>query len=147
MQIDFYALNKTSPEEASANIIKKALSQNKNILVRLENEVYANAFDNYLWTFDADAFIPHAQMMGDAKTYEKVLISDNEEFYEKYPFLLIMNNASFNDFEKFERVFWFFNYFDENIVAKTNLLKQKAQALGIKANSWRQNDKGVYIQE
>lgn len=143
-KIDFYALSLTAPEIAATKVISKAGDLGKKILARLENAAYAKAFDNYLWTYDPKEFISHGLITNEEKPLEQVLIGEASEMVVGVDYLLLLNNASFEGFEKFERVFWFFNHFDQDIAKKAQDLRDLAKNQGVEVNWWLQNDKGAY---
>jgi DNA polymerase-3 subunit chi len=139
-QIDFYELNKKSPEACSAQILEKC-SANK-VLVRLENSVYVKAFDDYLWTFDNDSFIPHAIFENAEANNPRVIITATSEIeLPEYKFLMLINNADFSNFTQFVRIFWSFNYFDTEIKKMAMELKEQAKNAGFISNWWQQNEK------
>lgn len=71
-RVDFYILAAQQVEQQwqfCARLIDKAVRNGNQILVQLDNEQEAKAFDDYLWTFRPNAFIPHT-LLSDEKAKE-----------------------------------------------------------------------------
>lgn len=62
IRIDFYIIKTPDPDADwlfSAKLIEKAYQLGHQIYVLCENEDMAIAFDEFLWQFNPDSFIPH----------------------------------------------------------------------------------------
>jgi DNA polymerase IIIc chi subunit len=62
IRIDFYIIKTLDPDADwlfSAKLIEKAYQLGHQIYVLCENEDMAIAFDEFLWQFNPDSFIPH----------------------------------------------------------------------------------------
>ena len=66
-QVDFYVLPETTSEARwlfACRLIEKVQRLDMDILVTLDNQQEAEAFDELLWTFKPESFIPH-QLLGE----------------------------------------------------------------------------------
>lgn len=111
-QIDFYILQ----ENASAarwhfacRLVEKAFRHGHNILITLDEDTDINAFDELLWSFKPESFIPHRILSptGSAAGAERVLISnhspDQNPFIREHSLLINLARnipAAFSDFER-----------------------------------------------
>ena len=62
MRIDFYVLNSDSADvrlNFACRLIEKAFRQNHRIYIQCDDQKKAEAFDDLLWCFRDDSFIPH----------------------------------------------------------------------------------------
>ena len=62
MKIDFYLIQDNAPQSAwlfSCRLIDKAYQAGHRIFVYLDHQADAYAFDELLWSFDPQSFIPH----------------------------------------------------------------------------------------
>lgn len=62
MRVDFYLLKKASlsGEQLACRLIEKAYERNHRVLVYCQTAHRAALFDDLLWTYQADSFIPHS---------------------------------------------------------------------------------------
>lgn len=63
--VDFYILQDTASEarwQFACRLIEKAFRQGHRINVALEDDADATAFNDLLWTFKPESFIPHQQV-------------------------------------------------------------------------------------
>ncbi|MEK6788466.1 MAG: DNA polymerase III subunit chi [Pseudomonadota bacterium] len=71
MEITFYVLAADAPLSArlttACRLVDKAWQQNRKILLQAANRAEAEALDELLWAFKAEAFIPH-HLVGDGPT-------------------------------------------------------------------------------
>ena len=150
MQIDCYALNKTSSELAAAKIIAKAYAEGKRLLVRAPDAQIARALDDFLWTYDPASFIPHARRdVVDAENSPVLIVHDAapQEAKDSRPYLVLLGPADASNLREFERVFWFFSRFDEAVPAGARELCETERTAGATANFWSQTEKGAFQSE
>ncbi len=98
-QVDFYILPETTSEARwlfACRLIEKVQRMDMDILVALDNQQEAEAFDELLWTFKPESFIPH-QLMGeksgqvdiifggDPGTHEGLLINLSSQIPDYFP--------------------------------------------------------------
>jgi DNA polymerase-3 subunit chi len=78
-RVDFYVIDGTDARERwrfACRVIDKAFNAEHRVLVWLENAADVQAFDDLLWTFAQDSFIPH-EPLGPESDWEEspVLLS------------------------------------------------------------------------
>ncbi len=57
--IRFYHLQTKTTEQALPELLTKALSQGRRIVVRAPDKAAVEALNDHLWTFRPDSFLPH----------------------------------------------------------------------------------------
>lgn len=71
MDITFYVLGADAPLSArlltACRLVDKACQQNRKVHVQAANRAEAEALDELLWSFKAEAFVPH-HLVGDGPT-------------------------------------------------------------------------------
>lgn len=111
-RIDFYIIEKGS-EEATENFIcrltEKAWSQNNAVYIHAPDEHQASKYDELLWTFNKDSFVPHNLLQDetDQSNAHNVLIG--HQVVEQNPItyhdvLINLNHEAPSFFSQFERV-------------------------------------------
>jgi len=111
-RVDFYIIEKGSDEATEkfiCRLTEKAWSQNNAIYIHTMDEQHASKYDELLWTFNEDSFIPHQLIQNDtdqSKT-KNVLIGHKaaEDISVTYHDVLInLNHEAPSFFSQFERV-------------------------------------------
>jgi DNA polymerase-3 subunit chi len=72
-EIDFHILGEDSDKarlKAVCTLIEQAFLGGERVLVWLEDEAALTAFDNLLWTFGDQAFVPHEPLAADPRASE-----------------------------------------------------------------------------
>ncbi len=104
-QIDFYVLPRDGSlpvVNAVGRIAEKALLRGHHIFVSVCGEEQAHSFDSALWTFRAQAFLPHALMGVDDK--EPVIIGWSEPPLEQNDVLINTTGVILDYFSRFTRL-------------------------------------------
>lgn len=104
-QVDFYILPDFTQEARRAfacRLIEKVYRMGMDILILLDNKEEAQAFDQLLWSFKPESFIPH-QLIGEQNP-APVQITYTEEFGEHHGLLLNLSNNIPAWFSRFERL-------------------------------------------
>ncbi len=108
-RIDFYIIEDGSTEAADTFICRlteKAWSQNNTIYIHTNDEPHTIKFDELLWTFKEDSFIPH-QLAADENNDKTVLIGHQNETdipVTHHDVLINLNDETPSFFSQFERV-------------------------------------------
>lgn len=103
--IDFYVLPEATREARwlfACRLIDKVYRLGHRVLVALDNEPDAKAFDELLWTFKPESFIPH-QLINGGKT-ASVEITYSAEAGDHHGLLLNLSSAIPAYFSRFERL-------------------------------------------
>jgi len=107
-RIDFYIIEDGS-EEATETFIcrltEKAWSQNNAVYIHTLDEQQATKYDELLWTFNEESFVPH-QLAATENNEKTVLIGykTTTEIPSHHDVLINLNYESPSFFSQFERV-------------------------------------------
>ncbi len=112
-RISFYVLkgnNEQDRQVFACRLIEKAYYQGQQIYVHTESEEQTKQFNQGLWTFRSDSFIPH-QIVDDNNTDEQnpVLVSHNASPPQLMNLLINLADEQPTFFSQFERVAEFVN--------------------------------------
>ena len=75
MQVDFYQLAGTPPEQVIASIAEKVLASDGRLLVFSEDEVLLARLDRMLWDQGPASFLPHGIAGGAQDSRQPILLS------------------------------------------------------------------------
>lgn len=104
-QVDFYILPETTSEARwlfACRLIDKVQRMGMRVLVALDSETDARAFDELLWTFKPESFIPH-QLLNAGKP-AAVEITFTQEAGDHQGLLLNLSKTTPPYFSRFERL-------------------------------------------
>jgi len=79
MQVDFYQLGGTAPEQVIANIAEKIIGQNNRLLIVAEDEQLLARLDRMLWDQGPTSFLPHALAGGPEDSRQPILLSTSPD--------------------------------------------------------------------
>lgn len=77
-RIDFYILRDDASDSRwhfACRLAEKAWRQGLSVLIHLDNDVDVKAFDELLWTFKPESFLPHQPLQSGQTPQERVAIS------------------------------------------------------------------------
>jgi DNA polymerase-3 subunit chi len=72
-EVEFHILSEDSDKarlKATCTLIEQAFHKGERVLVWLEDAAALSAFDNLLWTFGDQSFVPHEPLAADPQTSE-----------------------------------------------------------------------------
>jgi DNA polymerase-3 subunit chi len=79
MQVDFYQMGGTPPEQIIASIAEKLLAQGMRLLVVAEDDGFLSRLDRLLWDQGATSFLPHALAGGAEDARQPILLSTSPD--------------------------------------------------------------------
>lgn len=123
-RIDFYVLPETTSDARwlfACRLIDKVHRMGMRTLVVMDNETDARQFDELLWTFKPESFIPHQLI--DADKPAPVEITFNENSGDHQGLLLNLSNVIPPYFSRFERL-------SEIVIQETESLQTSRERFG-----------------
>ena len=79
MQVDFYQLAGTPPEQVIASIAQKVLAQDGRLLIVAEDEPFLARLDRMLWDQAPTGFLPHGLAGGTDDARQPILLSTSPD--------------------------------------------------------------------
>ena len=79
MQVDFYQLAGTPPEQVIASIAEKVLANDGRLLIIAEDEAYLARLDRMLWDQSPTSFLPHGLAGGTDDARQPILLSTSPD--------------------------------------------------------------------
>ena len=108
-RIDFYIIEEGSEEATDifiCRLTEKIWSQNNAVYIHVADEQHATRYDELLWTFSEDSFVPH-QLAAEENNEKMVLIGHQttaEIPTRQHDVLINLNHETPSFFSQFERV-------------------------------------------
>ena len=138
----FYHLERSSLEEVLPELLEKTLARNWHALVRSPDENRLSALDQLLWTWKDVSFLPHGLASADDADKQPILLSVHDDRANEAQCLFLLDGASFDNPDAYERTIVLFDGGDESAVNASRTLWKQASNDGRKVSYWRQSPEG-----
>ena len=109
MQVDFYQLAGTSPEQVIASIADKVLESDGRLLIVAEDEAFLARLDRMLWDQGLTGFLPHGAAGGADDARQPVLLSTNPDAPNQARNMLIADGTWREAALTYDRSFYLFD--------------------------------------
>jgi DNA polymerase-3 subunit chi len=138
MQVDFYQLAGTPPEQVIASLAQKVLAADGRLLVIAEDEPFLAKLDRMLWDQGATSFIPHGLAGGSDDARQPVLLSTSPDAPNQARNMLIADGTWREAALTYDRSFYLF---DNSTLEGARLAwKLLAGRDGVERRYWAQVD-------
>ena len=138
MQVDFYQLAGTAPEQVIAGIAEKVLGGGGRLLVVAEEEPFLARLDRLLWDFGPTAFLPHGLAGGSDDARQPILLSTSPDAPNSARNMLIADGQWRDAALSYDRSFYLFD--SSTLRAARIAWKQLAGREGVERRYWAQVD-------
>lgn len=138
MQVDFYQLAGTPPEQVIASLAQKVLAADGRLLVIADDEPFLAKLDRMLWDEGASSFIPHGLAGGPDDARQPVLLSTSPDAPNQARNMLIADGTWREAALTYDRSFYLF---DNSTLEGARLAwKLLAGREGLERRYWAQAD-------
>ncbi len=112
----------------ACRLVRKARAADMKVVVQLEDARQLNAFDEALWTFSEQDFLPHVSA-GDALAAQTpiILTHDANDPLPHHQVLINLSQRTPEHFARFERLFEILSTDEEDLVSGRERYKQYQQ--------------------
>jgi len=109
MQVDFYQLAGTPPEQVIANIAEKLLATEGRLIVVADDEGFLARLDRMLWDQGPTSFLPHALAGGIDDTRQPILLTTSPDAPNLARNMLIADGIWRDSALSYDRSFFLFD--------------------------------------
>jgi len=137
-RVTFYDIPFTARLAIAAKLASAAWERKRHLLITTADPTIAEQVDDFLWTFKAEAFIPHARWPSPEPLEgpdARILLADGQSQLEAIPgrdVILQLDPAPLDFAAEFTAVIDFVGRDDEALLAKSRERYRQWQARGIK---------------
>ncbi len=143
----FYHLERRSLEDILPGLVEKSLQRGWRAAIKTDSSERSDALDSWLWTYDDQSFLPHAQA-GDGEASEQpVLITVEEGNPNLAQIIFYVGGAMPADWDSFQdlaRVVLLFDGRDETALAGARAAWKDARASGHDVTYWKETPNGKF---
>jgi len=144
MQVDFYQLAGSAPEQVIASIAGRVLGTGGRLLMVASDEAYLARLDRMLWDMEPTGFLPHGMAGGSNDPQQPVLLSTTPDAPNLARNILIADGEWRDAALAYDRAFYLF---DAATLSNARLAwKLLAEREGVERRYWAQ-DGGRWTQQ
>ena len=138
MQVDFYQLAGTPPEQVIASLAEKVLDSDGRLLIVAEDQTFLAKLDRILWDQDPGSFLPHGLAGGADDARQPILLSTSPDAPNQARNMLIADGSWREAALTYDRSFYLF---DNSTLEGARLAwKLLAGREGIERRYWAQEE-------
>jgi DNA polymerase-3 subunit chi len=138
VQVDFYQLAGTAPEQVIASIAEKVLAGEGRLLIVAEQEPFLARLDRLLWDSGPTSFLPHGVAGGADDARQPILLSTSPDAPNNARNMLIADGQWRDASLSYDRSFYLF---DSSTLEGARLAwKSLAGREGVERRYWAQVD-------
>ena len=138
MQVDFYRLGGSPPEQVIASIAEKLLGQDSRLLVVASDEAVLGRLDRLLWDQGPTSFLPHGLVGGPDDARQPILLSTSPDAPNLARNMLIADGEWRDAALSYDRAFYLFD--SETLEGARLAWKLLAGRKGVERRYWAQED-------
>jgi DNA polymerase III subunit chi len=138
VQVDFYQLGGTSPEQVIASLAEKVLQRDGRLLIVAEDEPFLARLDRMLWDQGATSFLPHALAGGADDARQPVLLSTSPDAPNLARNMLIADGTWRDAALSYDRSFYLFD--GSNLEDARLARKLLSRREGVDRRYWARED-------
>jgi len=140
VQVDFYHLTARPLDRVLPRIAERILASGERLVIVSSDQSQRDALDRALWTYAAEAFLPHAQSGAGDDNAQPVLLAAEPVANNGARNIAIADGQWRDEALGFDRAFHFFD--DDNITEARLAWRNLAEKPGIERRYWKQTERG-----
>lgn len=140
--IRFYHLQTRPLQSALPEILSKALSQGRRVVVRAADDKAVEALNESLWTFRPDSFLPHGSRKDGHEKDQPVWLTASNDNPNGADVLVLTSGADGDGLEQYALCCDVFDGNDESAVAAARERWKTYHGAGHAVTYWQQTEKG-----
>ena len=144
MQVDFYQLAGTPPEQVIANLAEKVLGADRRLLVVAADEAWLARLDRMLWDQEPASFLPHGLAGGADDARQPILLSTSADAPNLARNMLIADGEWRDAALTYDRSFYLFG--NDTLEAARLAWKLLAGGEGVERRYWA-NEGGKWVKK
>ena len=144
MQVDFYQLGATPPEQVIASIAEKLLAQDSRLLIVAEDEGLLAKLDRILWDQGPASFLPHGMAGGAEDARQPILLSTGPDAPNLARNMLIADGQWRDAALAYDRAFYLFD--GDTLEGARLAWKLLSGREGVERRYWAQ-ESGKWVQK
>jgi DNA polymerase III subunit chi len=144
-EIRFYHMRRDTAEKTVPDLLGKALAHGHKVLLKLPDATRRGHYDDWLWRYRDDAFLPHAQDGDQNPQAHPIWLSTDNDAPNGATMALAVEGAELPPVDQFKLVCLVFSSENESELARSRVLwKELKQQESVALTYWQQQDNGTW---
>jgi DNA polymerase-3 subunit chi len=144
-EIRFYHLRRDTADRAVPELVSKALEYGHRILLKLPDTSRRQHYDDWLWRYRADSFIPHGQDGDPHAAAQPVWLSTSDEAPNAASMALVVEGADLPPLDKFKLLCLVFGSENPEELERSRALWRSLKEKNISnLTYWQQQENGSW---
>jgi DNA polymerase III subunit chi len=141
-EVGFYHLTRSPLKLALPQLLQRVVAKGHKVLIRAADDARVAEVDDWLWTFDADSFLPHGTDRNDFKALQPILITTGQDRANAADVLVLLDGADAADAADYDRTLFMFDGGVDAEVGRARAHWKALKAAGVPLTYWQQGEKG-----
>jgi DNA polymerase-3 subunit chi len=141
-EIGFYHLTRTGPDQALPTLLGRTLAAGHRAVVICGSPERVAALDAALWLCPEPDWLPHGSSATGEADLQPIWLTTEDESPNSARFLFLIDGASSQRLDQFDRIFDLFDGNDEASLAAARQRWRTAKSAGHSLTYWQQTRKG-----
>ena len=139
-EVFFYHLQQSALEQVLPDLLERTLQRGWRAVVQAGSAERVEQLNAMLWTYSRDGFLPHGSKADGAAGDQPVWLTDQAENPNGAQVLFLVDGATGEAFDCYERICDIFDGNDTDAVADARERWKRAKASGHSLAYWQQED-------
>ena len=122
-----------------ALLVEKLFKQKLNVFILCPDDAVVSIFDDFLWSFKEESFIPHIVLDNECEQLEKIIISKEQLNIGAFRNLIVFKGSIVQPMycNKFDKTYYFFDNNKDNERKMARDVWKEAIKLGARCKYWK----------
>lgn len=141
-EIRFYHLQHQTQSQVLSVILSKALDRGHRIIVKMRDDAEVMQFNDYLWAFSADSFLPHGSAKDGNNKVQPVFITAVDENPSNADVLILCQGAKSDQQANFTLCCEMLDGHDQQAISDARVRWKEYKEQEFDVTYWQQSDAG-----
>jgi len=147
-EVRFYHLQQGTTVQAVPEILGKAVGRGMKILLKVPDAGRVQFYDDWLWRFQPESFLPHAKDNDPHPEAQPIWISISDQSPNKATMAMVVEEAELPPLTDFELICLVFDSENEAMLQKARQTWGKLkQSEGLTLTYWQQQNNGSWVKK
>lgn len=147
MRVDFYHLTSSPVDRALPQLLERVVKSGAKAVVMAASDERVEAFNNLLWTYDPDSWLPHGSKKDGTPERHPIWITDREENPNGASILVLTDGMDAEFKPAFDRCLDLFDGGNDVALTAARARWKKAKEQGHDLHYWQQKPGGGWVEQ
>lgn len=141
-EVKFYHIQTSPMDGVLPKLLEKIISKGHKVILKTDNTDQVKHFNNLLWTYHPDSFLPHGALSDSNPELQPIWITSGIENPNDADVLVLINGSTFKEISDFKLCCEVFDDSNSKLVEKARDNWRSYKKSGFNVSYWQQNSEG-----